>query len=317
MPDSDKSKKTKVNGKTSGAKVRATATKKRPLSIKGTLVALGGGDDDGLLLLIKNHLCTVDSHIEVITTATREPTRSGKAYVKAFKELGCGNADYLPIDETHPADDPKYLKRLERATVVFFTGGDQMRLSTYLTGTEFLKILQDKLQKDKDFVVAGTSAGACAMSNMMIYEGYGRETLLKDEIKITGGLGFVKNLFIDTHFTERGRFGRLAQAVARHPTCLGVGLGEETGVMVSNGNKIQVFGSGNVTIMDGSAIKYSNLDEVDTGEPIAVEHLIVHFLPQGHEFEIEHHSYKARLKGVRVTEDGIAAPSREEEVEQE
>ena len=273
---------------------------------------MGGGDDDGLLLLIKSELCELDANIEIVTTATREPERSGKAYMKAFQELGCGNARYMQIDEAHPADDPRTLERLRQAKVLFFTGGDQMRLSAYLAGTDFLELLMQKLKTEADFVVAGTSAGACAMSNRMIFEGHGSDALLKDEISITGGLGLVRNLFIDTHFTERGRFGRLAQAVARHPSCLGVGLGEGTGILILEGRKIQVFGPGIVTIVDGSQIKYTNLDEARYGDPIAVENLVVHFLVQGHEFQVEEHAYKARVKGVTRKEENLEKFSAEE-----
>ena len=264
---------------------------------------MGGGDDDGLLLLIKAELCNLDSNIEIITTATRDPERTGNAYMQAFKDLGCGNARYLQIDEANPADAPRTLERLRKANVLFFTGGNQMRLSAYLSGTDFLELTMRKLKTEASFVVAGTSAGACAMSNRMIFEGSGADAMLIDEIKVTGGLGLVRNLFIDTHFTERGRFGRLAQAVTRHPSCLGVGLAEGTGILIEEGRKIKVFGSGNVTIMDGSQIKYTNLDEAGSGDPIAVENLIVHFLVQGHEFHLEQHAYKARMRGVKLKEE--------------
>ena len=272
-------------------------TQNRP---KGKLIALGGGDDEGLLLLIKSEICSLDSRIEIITSAApSHPHRSGEAYKEAFEKMGCGNAHYLHIDDKEsPADDPENLARLKEADVVFFIGGDQLRLATTFGGTKFLELMKQKYQAE-DFVIAGTSAGAVAQSDTMIYEGYGPDALLKDEIKITHGLGFVRNLYIDSHFTERGRFGRLAQAVARTPNCLGVGLGEATGIIIQNGEEIEVFGEGIVTIMDPSQIKYTNLRVAAPGDPVAIENLTVHFLVKGHEFFIEQHRLQARLKEVR------------------
>lgn len=251
--------------------------------IKGTLIALGGGDDDGLLELIKSEVCDRSAHIEVISTASTEPEEVGQAYLKGLREIGCGNGQYMHIDEGHSADRPEFLERMRQADVIFFTGGDQLRLRQFLLGTELLRIIQERYVRD-NFVIAGTSAGAAILSDRMIYRGHGYRSLVKGEINTTDGFSFIRNVYIDSHFSERGRFGRLAHAVLKRPEFIGIGLGEETGVIIKEGNHVEVFGSGVVTIMDGSEIRYSNIAQVPEGSPIAIEHLVMHLLVEGHRY---------------------------------
>ena len=250
---------------------------------KGTLIALGGGGDDVLIKLIHSEHCHHKSAIEVITTAAPEPEESGQAYVDAFGELGLPNVRFMHIDEANEADQPEYIRRIKQADVIFFTGGDQRRLLQFLRGTQIHKILNERYYTE-ELIIAGTSAGSAAMSDRMIYEGYGPYSLEKGRTKTSAGLSFIRKVYIDTHFTERGRFGRLAIAVSQHPEYIGIGLGEETGVVIREGNLVAVFGIGVVTIIDGAEIKYSNIDEVAPGLPIAVEHLVMHLLVEGHQY---------------------------------
>jgi cyanophycinase len=250
---------------------------------KGTLIALGGGDDDGLLQLIRADYCHPDSVVEVVTTAAPSPQESGVAYQEAFVELGLKNAHVMHIDEENIADQPEYIARIRRADIIFFTGGDQRRINQFLLDTEIQRIMQQRYFTD-EIVIAGTSAGASAVSNRMIYEGYGSYSLVKGETKTCSGLSFIQKVYIDSHFTERGRFGRLAVAIAKWPDYIGIGLGEETGVIIKEGELIEVFGPGVVTIIDGSQIQYCNIDEVPHGSPIAVEHLVMHLLVEGHRY---------------------------------
>lgn len=250
---------------------------------KGTLIALGGGDDEGLLQLIRADYCHPDSVVEVITTAAPSPHESGGAYQEAFVDMGLKHAHVMHIDEENEANKPEYLTRIRRADIIFFTGGDQRRINQFLLNTDIQRLMQQRYQED-EIVIAGTSAGASAISNRMIYEGYGSYSLVKGETKTCPGLSFIKKVYIDSHFTERGRFGRLAVAIAKWPDYLGIGLGEETGVIIKEGEWIEVFGPGVVTIIDGSQIQYCNMDEVSHGSPIAVEHLVMHLLVEGHRF---------------------------------
>ncbi len=259
--------------------------------IKGKLIALGGGDDDGLIKLIRSEICNIHSNIEVIATATKVPEESGNAYKEAFEELGCSNVQFMHIDEDNEADKPEYLERISKADVIFFTGGDQVRLARFLDHTELLQIMRRRYYTE-DIIISGTSAGAAVMSDCMIYDGYGHYSLIKGEMKTTTGFGFIKNIFIDTHFAERGRFGRLAHAVAHDPNYTGVGLSEETGIIIKEGDQIEVFGPGVVTIIDGSNIRYSNTRMVKENEPIAVENLAMHLLVEGYRYCLKEHLFQ-------------------------
>ncbi|KAA9340176.1 cyanophycinase [Adhaeribacter soli] len=255
----------------------------KEIKIKGTLIALGGGDDDCLLRLIHSEYCEAGSYVEVITTAATEPEESGQAYKEAFRDLGLRHVHYMHIDENNEADTEENLERIRRANVIFFTGGDQRRIADFLRGTQVLQIMRERYITD-NIVISGTSAGATAMSDRMIYEGYGSYSLEKGRTKTSTALSFIHNVYIDTHFTERGRFGRLAIAVAKWPEYIGIGLGEATGVVIKEGNYLEVFGYGVVTILDGSKIEYTNLEDVDFGSPVAVENLVMHILVEGHRF---------------------------------
>ncbi|WP_299706665.1 cyanophycinase [uncultured Pontibacter sp.] len=258
---------------------------------KGTLIALGGGFDDDLIKLIRSEICPVQSNIEVIATAATQPKESGSAYKEAFEELGCGRVQFMLIDEDHAADQPEYISRIQQADVIFFTGGDQVRLIEFLNGTQLLEIMRRRYHQEP-IIIAGTSAGAAIMSDRMIYDGYGHYSLIKGEMKTTIGFGFINNVYLDTHFVERGRFGRLAHAVAHDPEYVGIGLSEETGIIIKEGNKVEVFGTGVVTIIDASKIRFSNTRQVDENEPIAVEHLIMHMLVEGYRYCLKEHLFQ-------------------------
>ena len=164
--------------------------------VKGKLIALGGGDDEGLIKLIRSKICERTAQIEVIATATPQPSdaiNSGNAYKEAFEELGCSNERFMRIDENHPADTPENLQRIGSASVIFFTGGDQVRLANFLNGTELLNTMRRRYRTE-DVIISGTSAGAAIMSDRMIYDGYGHYSLIKGEMKTTEGCSFIKHV---------------------------------------------------------------------------------------------------------------------------
>ncbi|MFT2011170.1 cyanophycinase [Pontibacter sp. 13R65] len=278
--------------------------------IKGRLIALGGGDDDGLLKLIRSQICSAQSHIVVIATAATEVEDSGNAYKAAFEEFGCRNVRLLHIDETNEADTTANLAGIQDAEVVFFTGGDQVRLANFLEGTKLLDIMRRRYIED-DIIIAGTSAGAAVMSDRMIYDGYGHYSLIKGEMKITQGFGFIRQVYIDTHFAERGRFGRLAHAVAHDQEYIGIGLSEETGIIIKNGDQVEVFGTGVVTIIDAGSVRFSNTRQVEENEPIAVEHLIMHLLVEGYRYCLKEHLFQAIPAATSQTEPNQAPISSE------
>ena len=186
-----------------------------------------------------------------------------------------------------------------------FSGGNQLRLSTIFGGTRFLQILLERYDKEAAFVVAGTSAGAMAMSNTMIYEGNAARAHLKGEVKITTGLGFIDDVIIDSHFEKRGRFIRLAQAVASNPSCIGIGLGEDTGMLITDGNKMEAIGSGCVTIIDGHDIRYSNLADIPDGNPFSIDNLKVHICEKGNGYMVAERQFLPEAAEGAVTKKQI------------
>ncbi|NLN32609.1 MAG: cyanophycinase [Flavobacteriaceae bacterium] len=277
------------------------------MNIKGKLIIIGGAVDKGsfteasfdeniannlnffekgiLKRLISESKHGKESRIEVITTASTIPLEVGAEYIKAFNYLGATNVDVLHIQKREEAVEESILKRIEEADVVMFTGGDQLRLTSILGGTRFHKILLEKY-RNEEFIYAGTSAGAAAASQSMIYQGASKEALLKGEVKITSGLGFVDDVIIDTHFVKRGRIGRLFQAVVSNPMVLGIGLGEGTGLLIKEGTKMEAIGSGLVILVDGQQIKNTNLTDVSLGEPISISNLVVHVMSQNDTYDL-------------------------------
>lgn len=285
------------------------------MKIHGKLIIIGGAVDKGsftetdldtnapknlnffeegiLKRIIKESLHHERSRIEVITTASKIPREIGPEYVKAFNYLGANNVDVLHIERREQAMDPEILARLQAADVVMFTGGDQLRLSSILGGTPFHDMLLEKYRKEP-FIYAGTSAGAAAASNNMIYQGSSSEALLKGEVKITSGLGLIDDVVIDTHFVQRGRIGRLFQAVVGNPKVLGVGLGEDTGLFIANGKQMEAIGSGLVILVDGREIKDTNLTQVELGQPISINHLVTHVMSKNDTFDLD--TFKMTIK---------------------
>lgn len=226
-----------------------------------------------------------DSVIEIIPTASQIPQIVGPEYKKAFEYLGAKNVNILDIQKREDANSDAIVARANAADVIMFTGGDQLRLTSILGGTRFHDTILLKYQ-EQDFIYAGTSAGAAAASENMIYQGSSNEALLKGEIKTTQGLGFMENVIIDTHFVQRGRIGRLFQAVVSNPRTLGIGLGEDTGLFIKD-DIMTAIGSGLVILVDGRYIKDTNLTKVDLGNPISIDNLIVHVMSVNDYFDLK------------------------------
>ncbi|GGD29148.1 cyanophycinase [Flavobacterium orientale] len=284
------------------------------MNSKGKLIIIGGAVDKGsftessfdrdvsknmnffekgiIKRIIEESKYKENSRIEVVTTASKIPREVGPEYAKAFRYLNASNVDVLHIEKREQANDKEVLERLTAANIVMFTGGDQLRLSSILGGTKFHDILLDKY-KNEDFIYAGTSAGAAAASNNMIYQGSSHEALLKGEVKITSGLGLIDDVIIDTHFVQRGRIGRLFQAVVGNPKVLGIGLGEDTGLLITNNSNMEAIGSGLVILVDGREIKDTNLTQVELGQPVSINHLVTHVMSMYDTFNLE--TYKMHI----------------------
>ena len=197
------------------------------------------------------------------------------------------NVGVLNIKSREEANAPENLERLKNADTVMFTGGDQLRLTAIFGGTAFHQLLLDRYEND-DFLISGTSAGAAASSNNMIYQGNSHEALFKGEVKITGGLGFINNVIIDTHFVQRGRIGRLLYACASNPMNLGIGLGEDAGLLIIHGKNMEAIGSGLIMLVDATHMNDTNISDVEMGQPVSVENLRVHVMAIGDHFDLKH-----------------------------
>lgn len=288
---------------------------------KGKLLIIGGAEDrgeerDGPYMRWRNKIFRhfeilgellppdpkKEHKLEIITTASEEPEEMSRVYFQAFKKAGFQDMHHMNIQTKEDARNPAFIKRIERADAVLFTGGNQLRLTTIIGGTEVIDTISKKYTHEKEFIVAGTSAGAMVMSKLMIYQGVSNEAMLKGDVKISSGFGLVDNCIIDTHFVKRGRFGRLAQAIIMNPTCTGIGLGEDTALVIKKGNEAECRGSGMVTIIDGREMGYTNFSICAEETPISVENLRVHILSRGDGYHIKERLFVAH-KHETATED--------------
>ena len=287
------------------------------MKIQGKLIIIGGAVDKGsftesnfdknvannlnffetgiLKRIITESRRHEQSRIEIITTASKIPKEVGPEYARAFQYLGAEDVHIMDIDKREHGNDPEILERIKNADVVMFTGGDQLRLTSILGGTQFHDLLREKYINEH-FIIAGTSAGAAAASTNMIYQGSSSEALMKGEVKITQGLGFIDNVIIDTHFVQRGRIGRLFQAVVSNPRILGIGLGEDTGLLIKHNNNMEAIGSGLVILVDGREIKDTNLTAIEMGSPISIEHLVVHVMSMNTHYDLHHRKLQINSK---------------------
>lgn len=271
---------------------------------KGKLIIIGGAEDKGSFEepdisdkntdfkneeILKHLLPPKRSKrpIEIITTASEEPDDISKRYQKAFGALGFKNVGFINMGDNYDASNPLFVKRIKKAYAVLFSGGDQFRLSTILGNTDVLEAILNRYMEDDSFIVAGTSAGAMAAGMLMMIEGENNEAILKGTIKMGSGLGFTKCCIIDTHFIKRGRFGRLAQAVVMNPTCVGIGLGEDTALVIEKGRLATCIGSGMVIVIDGKPIRHTNMAYAEDGQAVCIEHMVVHVLCKGSSYEME------------------------------
>lgn len=270
---------------------------------KGILIAVGGAEDKGseeekerqnsldffeqgiLMKIVEVCSKECEPRIELVTAASSIPQQVAQVYKKAFKKLGPVGIGHLKITSREEADAPKVLERLRQCNCVLFSGGDQLRLCSVLGGTDFLDIIRERYQ-DEHFIIAGTSAGAAAMSHSMISGGEEARAYLKGKVDLSIGFGFLQDAIIDTHFDARGRFGRLVQAIAAQPGAVGVGLDEDTGIIVEKGRYLTAIGSSSVVLVDGSNIAHNNIADIRNGMPISVSGLQVHVLTNSDTFDL-------------------------------
>lgn len=276
------------------------------MEYKGTIIPIGGNEDKGSYKNETNSLDFINqsilasvvkesggktSRITVITTASSIPKEVGENYLTAFDNLGCRNINILDLKKRTEASNKKVLEILEDSDCVMFSGGDQSKIIKCVADTKAHHILREKLT-GSPFVIAGTSAGAMAMSLQMIAGGSIVESMLKGNVKMARGLGFLESVIIDTHFIQRGRFGRMAEAMARFPSYLGIGLAENTGLIIKKGNECEVIGTGMVVLFDPSHLSHNRYMDLDPGTPMSLSTLTTHILAGGDRFSIRERSLK-------------------------
>ena len=255
---------------------------------KGYLILIGGAEDkseecDILKRLVE--LCGMrEACLTVITAATEKPAQVGKDYVRIFSRLGVKDVEAIDIKTRKEAQEEYIVNRIEKSTGIFFTGGDQLRITSLLGGSRVYRALNDAYKKG--VVVCGTSAGASVMSDTMIVEGQGNEPPSGSGMNMAPGMGLLKEVVIDQHFAQRGRIGRLLTAIAYNPYILGVGIDEDTAILINPEAVFTVEGSGTVTVIDGSDIDYTNVSELAPGEPLALFNARVHVLSPGTSFDL-------------------------------
>lgn len=258
----------------------------------GRLVAIGGAEDKSsdlhILKRVFSHACGSDE-VAVIATASGIPDEVLPAYEEAFLRVGASKVHSLDVRERKDAADEESARLIGQCGAIFFTGGDQLRLTAVFGGSPVLKAIRERFQAGA--VVAGTSAGAMAIPSTMIYNGEAADALHKGEVKMTSGLGFVDGVIIDSHFLERGRFTRLMEVGATNPEHLGVGLGEDAAVVIHPNRVLEAVGSGHVIIVDSRDLARSNVAELPQGGAVAIENVVMHALIDGHGFDIDNRRY--------------------------
>ena len=254
----------------------------------GQLIIIGGGEDkEGECKILREFVRRAggrSARIAVMTVATSIPGELGLEYRDLFEKLG---ADIVDIVDTERREDASYSRNLEiveNATGVFFTGGDQARITEILKDSEIDDLLHQKF--DRGLIIGGTSAGAAMMPDMMIVEGEGETNPRLDTVVLEPGMGFLPQVVIDQHFSQRGRLGRFVSALIQQPAILGFGIDEDTAIAV-NGDEIEVIGEGAVTIVDVANISHTNLKESLHDEALAICGAKLHILPDGYRFSLK------------------------------
>lgn len=270
--------------------------------IKGILIPIGGNEDkgieeneqytlefidEGILFHVVKEAGGIDANIVIIPTASSIPKEVGENYVEAFTTLGCKNITVLDIRSKEDSEKKTSIELIKNANCIMFSGGNQSKITNKIGGTTIHEILLDRYKNEEGFVIAGTSAGAMVMASEMIAGGSASEAFIKGAVTMYKGLGLIPELIIDTHFIRRGRFGRQSEAVAKFPNLIGIGLAEDTGMVIKNGNDCTVIGSGMVIVFDGNTLTHNNEKILEEGTPMTMANLTIHVLSNSDTFDIK------------------------------
>ncbi|MBP2636770.1 MAG: cphB [Firmicutes bacterium] len=254
----------------------------------GSLLIIGGHEDkSGECLILRRFIDMAggrDSRIVIVATATDQPRLVGNEYRDLFSDLGAAVVAVMAVNDRETANQREQADLIKQATGIFFTGGDQLRITSILGGSAVDAAIRTVLAQGA--VIGGTSAGAAIMSETMIVAGNSNDTPKKSSLIMAQGMGFLSEGVVDQHFAQRGRINRLLEAVAQNPHVLGIGIDEDTALIVGPGRMCEVIGSQTVTILDGKNIIYSNISESNRYQPLAISNVLLHILPSGFGFDL-------------------------------
>ena len=260
-----------------------------PTQTKGRLIIIGGHEDrspDGERTILKEvarAAAKSNNRLALVTVATEMPKEVAAEYEAAFKSLNV-ELELVDIRTREEACDEEKVRKIERAAAIFFTGGDQLRITSQIGDSLVFRCIRERYQAGA--TVVGTSAGAAAMSGTMVVGGTSDASFRIGALDMAPGLDFLPDTLIDSHFAERGRIGRLLGAVAQNPRTLGLGIDEDTAIVVERAKEFRVIGSGAVYVVDGSTIAYSNLAEQASDEIVTIHEARVHVLGAGNCFDL-------------------------------
>jgi cyanophycinase len=254
---------------------------------RGWIVPIGGAEnkenDRHILERFVDASGGADADIVVIPTASRL-RETGPRYEKLFREIGAARVTSMDFDTRRDCHESGRLERLGEATGIFFTGGNQLRLTTLLGGTPVAKLV--RLRNAHGVTVGGTSAGASILSEHMIAFGDEGSSVISGSVRLAPGLGLTNRFIIDQHFTQRDRLGRLLTALTYNPFAVGIGLDEDTAVFIGPDETVEVVGSGGVTVVDAADVSFSSMDSVSEGQPVCMLGLRLHVLVAGATFNL-------------------------------
>jgi len=254
---------------------------------RGWIVPIGGAENKENDRRILERFVKVsggeEADIVVIPTASRVH-ETGARYQEIFTEIGARRVTVMDFDTRRDCQESGRLKRIEEASGIFFTGGNQLRLTTLLGGTAVAKLI--RVRNARGVTVGGTSAGASILSEHMIAAGDEGSSMVAGSVRLAPGLGLTNRFIIDQHFRQRDRLGRLLTALAYNPFAVGIGLDEDTAAFIGPDETVEVEGSGGVTIVDGAEVSFSSIDKIEEGQPVCVLGLRLHMLTAGATFNL-------------------------------
>jgi cyanophycinase len=259
---------------------------------RGWIVPIGGAEDKDHAPQILRRFVELagGSSADIVVIPTASIVRdTGPRYERLFSDLGAERVDSLDFDTRRDAEEPGRLERLAQATGVFFTGGNQLRLSTLIGGTSIAKAI--RRMNANGTPVAGTSAGAAYICEHMIAFGDEGATPVAGSVRLAPGLGLTNRFIIDQHFRQRDRLGRLLTALAYNPFAVGIGLDEDTAAFIGPDNTVEVEGTGGITVVDAAEVRFSSMDSVKEGRPVCLIGVKLHILTKGATFNL--HSREA------------------------